>query len=1722
MQDTEQNKAVETLEAGTYEIIRKRLQTQKDDLLNRLNSLNEARKEVFSSTDFSLIANQRINTENNCEARGILALGNLCIFGYNVHFGLRTEIQLSDVFSIYLFENNQFIPQPLELIEDQTFVTDFKNLYKYYRDSIFLKFRRTENYLYMIFQTSKNADDMKAFKWLIKGTELIYQDDRSIHEVKKAPQHEFEWIKTNLEDRRLGTFPHISILDKVFIEATGGDITFKIEDNTQTGKGIYAEKVENKDQQLDDADYYYADLGNLILVRIKPYQEDFRTFVFNTRTKEVLNIPMLNDAGILLPDNQGIIFPNGYYLQNGEHKLFESDLSGLEFFRKIASPNGEDYLYVFYQNKRNIYVIMSYNIIKQQVETPIICNGHTLFYDGTLIFFRSEQEATRHHQVQIWQTPYSAQLKENTEKKDNFLYKIGNKDIVKAMAESHELIQLINKEDTYEGLYEDIEKKSGDIVDAYFWISEKTTYALSEPLLQIKDTASTAIDEFEKVKAQKKYSAEILASTSEKVDALLFSIKNTKFDTLDKLVKLLADSRRMQGEVIELNNYRYIDTAKIDELKKILADTSSKLSEKTVEFLLRDEALVPYEAKVTEQKNNVQKVTKVIDANKIEENCKLISSELELLIDILNSLKIDDTTQTTKIIEKISLIFASLNELRAQLKKKVDSLKSNEASAEFRAQLTLLEQSIVNYLELATSPEKSDEYYTKISVQIEELESKFADFDEFIAIIADKRTEVIKVFDGRKTQLIEQINRKTSSLEQIGLRVLKNVENKAQSFKTKEEIQAFYSTDLMVAKVRQLAEDLRGLGDVSKAENLENSLKTSLEDALRILKDKTELFVDGENIIALGNYKFAVNKQSLDLTVVRREDNLLYHLTGTSFYHPLKDEAINQFRDIWEQEIESENKHVYRGEYLAFQAFLEWQVSQDFDAKGYINKKVEQSYSESYMKGVHDADALTIFEKLVTAYEELGVLTFRPQVRVASQLFWYSLNEDDKRLLRGLIVSANNVLKAFPASKNYQYVIRQIEEKFIQWNTLFAFSKMKAERIALYLFTEFADNPAFTVSEQSQELQMEFLNYLKKEKLSECFKADIQDESFSIVERFYLVRNWLNSFIDLSDRYDKYKKYVSETACQLLLHEHQFEMRRGDDVIKIRDLRGSHPVIVNNIYKVDYHEFILKMVGFINESVPRFIEFNKQKDNLTASFKKTLKINELKPRVLTSFVRNKLINETYLPLIGANFAKQLGVAGENKRTARMGMLLLISPPGYGKTTLMEYLANTMGLNFVKINGPTIGHSITSIDPAEAKTSGAREELKKINLSFEMADNVMLYIDDIQHCSPEFLQKFISLADGQRKMDGIFEGESKTYDLRGKRFCVVMAGNPYTESGEKFQIPDMLANRADVYNLGDVIGGSDHLFKLSLVENAIVENPYLQKIASKSFNDFYKLLDYVEAKSEMMPDLEGNHLQQDVDDFIAVIKNSLAVRNVVLKVNRNYIDSAAMQDAYRVEPPFKLQGSYRDMNKLISQIVPLMNADEVSQLILNHYESESQTLTSDAEANILKLKEIAGLLNKEEKARWEHIKDIFVKKNRLGGIDPDNQNVQVIAQLMEFNDNLEGIKNTLSSGIKTSVQRSNSRHKGQIVKQMEEFNDNLEDIKNAMVTGVNKGADDSKTEVSEQMLEFNSNLKEIRNALITLGLSKKKPDEDISGLLKEFNDKLEGIKRAITTKGRGYI
>ncbi|MCL8395892.1 AAA family ATPase, partial [Pseudomonas aeruginosa] len=338
-----------------------------------------------------------------------------------------------------------------------------------------------------------------------------------------------------------------------------------------------------------------------------------------------------------------------------------------------------------------------------------------------------------------------------------------------------------------------------------------------------------------------------------------------------------------------------------------------------------------------------------------------------------------------------------------------------------------------------------------------------------------------------------------------------------------------------------------------------------------------------------------------------------------------------------------------------------------------------------------------------------------------------------------------------------------------------------------------------------------------------------------------------------------------------------------------------------------------------------------------------------------------------------NLAKQMGTVGENKRSDLMGLLMMISPPGYGKTTLMEYVAHRLGLVFMKINGPALGHEVRSLDPAQAPDATSRQELEKLNLALEMGNNTMLYVDDIQHTHPEFLQKFISLCDGTRRIEGVWRGRTRTYDMRGKKFCVVMAGNPYTESGEVFKIPDMLANRADIYNLGDVLGGMEAAFTLSYIENSLTSNPVLAPLATRDMADLYVLVDRAMGKEVSTNSLGHAYSSAEINEITATLQRMLRVRDVVYRVNQQYIASAAQDDRYRTEPPFRLQGSYRNMNKLAEKISPVMNEDELQQLISDHYLGEAQLLTTGAEENLLKLAELRGVLDDTQAQRWAQIK-----------------------------------------------------------------------------------------------------------------------------------------------------
>jgi hypothetical protein len=287
----------------------------------------------------------------------------------------------------------------------------------------------------------------------------------------------------------------------------------------------------------------------------------------------------------------------------------------------------------------------------------------------------------------------------------------------------------------------------------------------------------------------------------------------------------------------------------------------------------------------------------------------------------------------------------------------------------------------------------------------------------------------------------------------------------------------------------------------------------------------------------------------------------------------------------------------------------------------------------------------------------------------------------------------------------------------------------------------------------------------------------------------------------------------------------------------------------------------------------------------------------------------------------------------------------------------------------------------------------------------MGNNVMLYLDDIQHTHPEFLQKFISLCDGTRRIEGIWKGKSKTYDMRGRKFCVVMAGNPYTESGEAFKVPDMLANRADIYNLGDILGGMDEQFALSYIENSLTSNPILAPLSLRDLNDLYKLARMSKGENIPTTDLSYQYSGAEINEIKEVLSKLFVIQDVVLKINQQYIASAAQNDKYRTEPPFKLQGSYRNMNKMAEKVSAVMNQDEMMGMIADHYLGESQLLTNGAEDNLLKLAELRGNMTSEQSERWQQIKKDFLRNKAMGGDDADTGG-KVVVQL---NDIVNGIK-----------------------------------------------------------------------------------------------------------------
>ena len=1608
------------LEGGAYEVLRTRMAAQGQDLRQRAEKLNVRRKELFGGQEIALVGSTRITTEHACVPRDLIQVGEKFIFGYEVRLGMKKETDIGDVFSVYRFDGKDPIPLGLDLLNDPAFEKDLKELFRYYRSARLLHLRNTGRLVLLAFQSGQRHTDLKVFRWELQPDgSMKYLDARGEKDYVFPPQHDFEWKRCTRDQHVAGRFPHITIDDLVFVECVGGDLTIKIEDNTESGQGIYAEPVDDPDQSLDDAEVSYVVMEHLVLLKVKPYNEtETRYFVFNRLTRDVRRIDAIEQACLQLPEGHGIVYPGGCYLQTGEAREFDAEIEGMIFQKMLRSSNGEDALYIFYKPDQGRYLLLPYNLVDKKIANPIVCQGASRLPDGKFIVFRDEGgQPGRSHAVQIWQTPFTGEGHEPPVKEEGYLARIGNRDLVNGLSEIFSLARQTQEEQRTTAAFENLARTARRILDRFHWLENEECQQLDVPVKAVQETAVAALEEFEKARQIRRDTNQRIETADEELRDILQQTRSAAFARVEDFVKALSDLHTQRGHLITLRELRYADLPRLDKMEEELVALHDEIADRTVKYLQQDEALTPYTSQLEELFERIKPIKKTADLVPLQEELEGIGEGLDLLVNIVQDLKIDDPTIRTAILDALSEVLAHQNRVKAGLASRRQDIALQEGEAEFVAQIKLLGQNLANALALCDEPEKCDDGLARLLVQLENLEARFAESDEFVNKIADKREEVAQAFDTRKQSLLEARRRRGQTLIAAVERVLRGVERRAAGFNNPNDLNAFFASDPMVRKAREQLEQLRGLGEQVKADELDARLKGLRQEAGRTLRDRLDLFEEGAKIIRLGDRRFTVHTEALDLSLVPREEGLSFHLTGTDYFRPVKDETLDQARDFWTQNLPSENPEVYRAAYLA------WKMLKAFEAGhlelpdkktpaellGPVRDFSQELYEEGYERGVHDQDAAALLAELIAARERCGSLRFSPASRALGLLYWsHAAKTPTGALLGRQAVSLGRIAR--PTENAVNALTQRLAAALTAFlkESGFPEDRFPVEDAANYVRTELGSGEGLSCSPDAAQQREALLLYLAANKHKETFLSDITALEGQLPAAYQLAMAWLNAYqVDSQDETDS--SICEETAALLLAGDRiQVRVLESDANVPVEGLLGQHPVIREGKTAFRLDRFLGRMRRFHEDEVPRYRAYQVRKKEVLGAEKVRLRLDEFEARSLSTFVRNRLIDEVYLSLIGANLAKQVGEAGAEQQGDNQGMLLLISPPGYGKTTLMEYLAQRLGLVFMKVNGPALGHSVVSLDPDAAPDATSRQELGKLNLALEMGQNVMLYLDDIQHLNPEFLQKFISLCDAQRKIEGVFDGRARTYDLRGKRFMVVMAGNPYTESGSRFRIPDMLANRADTYNLGDILSGRQDLFELSYLENCATSNAALQPLTTRNDDALRKLLQTTEEQktSELAGELGCS--AAELKDVLGVLGKLRTVQKVVLRINQEYIRSAAQADEYRTEPPFKLQGSYRDMNKLASRVWPVTSDDELMRLIEDHYANEAQTLTSGAEQNLLKLGELLGSLDEQKKDRWEEIKRTYKRRQSLFGMDSEDKVSHIVAQLSSFNENLEGI------------------------------------------------------------------------------------------------------------------
>ncbi|UUZ48616.1 DNA repair ATPase [Massilia sp. B-10] len=763
------------MQSSSFDVLRARLGEHGKNLLAQAGCpLNAARLAEFGRQEMVLRARTRARTDNNCVARDLVRVGEVLLFGYNVFIGLRQETRVADVFALYRLRQDAdgavLEPLPLEgsFLAEARFLAEFKELYSYYKNAQLVQLRVHQGKLLASFKIGERISDVRVFRWQIGADgALSYIDNRGERDIALPLPHDFEWTPTTREQHVTGRHPHVNILDTLFVETMGGDLTVKIENNTESGLGIYSEPVEDRNQSLSDSEIAYAAVGELILLRIKPYREqDYRYLVFNRRSEQVLRIDAIGASCVQLPEDQGIVFPDGYFLQSGETRIFADLPPGLRFKRPPALAQ---------RRRRAVRVLrgragrLRVAHLQHDQQDPGRAPGGprrrpVRRWQHAAVFRRRRrtdplaQHATvadRLRQRRARRRPGAAPERTGQDRQPRAGARpVGaGRMIAKAVREQAEAAR-----DALPGrfAFEALVRQCRRAIDACHWLDGDVGHGAGAELQAMIGVAWRHARRIRQggggaprrgrhpgpgwpgpARLAHRYRGLPVAGASRlhrRAGTHPPGARESGHAARDALPGLGATgapgrrtgSRRGAG----------------GRAHRRLPGPGKRLH-------------AGVDLELAAQRAQLDTLHSVAELQPLYQALARNAATLDGLTELLGTLGVGDATLRTRILHTISGRFADVNKLRAQARQRRKQLAQGESAAEFAAQFQLFGQSVDSALEQADAPERCDELLTRLLAQLEELEARFSEQEDYLTEIAIKRESVVEALEGRKQALLD-------------------------------------------------------------------------------------------------------------------------------------------------------------------------------------------------------------------------------------------------------------------------------------------------------------------------------------------------------------------------------------------------------------------------------------------------------------------------------------------------------------------------------------------------------------------------------------------------------------------------------------------------------------------------------------------------------------------------------------------------------------------------------------------------------------------------------------------------------------------------------------------------------------------------------------------------------------------------------------------------------